>query len=111
MTEEKIKNLAAKHLKDSNIVTKMIRYKTSIQNKLAETISEKQKNNLRIGKKDYTIVDSIINISKNTVINTDGTESNLFAISLAATVILKELDFFEYNTPKGQATIYNMLID
>ena len=110
MTEEKLIQLTNKYIRDKSVLSLMISYKTLIQNKLTEIITEKQKNNLRAGIQDESIVKSTIQIAKNVINNTSATEKNLFAVSMSVSVILKELDFQKYNSPKGQSEIYKLLI-
>jgi len=109
MTETQIKELAQKCIQDKAIVASMISYKSKIQTALASVISEAQKVNLRNGVEDPKTIANIINISINELGNVTKNEENMFIISMAASIVLKELDFNKFKTPSGQLDIYNSL--
>ena len=109
MTETQIKELAQKYIQDTSVVSKMIAYKTKIQTSLASVITESQKVNLRNGVEDPKTVSNVINISIKELGKVTKNEENMFIISMAASIVLKELDFNKFKTPSGQLDIYTSL--
>lgn len=109
MTEEQLRLMSQKFIQDTSVVSKMIAYKTKIQTSLASVITEAQKVNLRNGVEDPKTVSNVINISISELGKVTKNEENMFIISMAASIVLKELDFNKFKTPSGQLDIYNSL--
>ena len=110
MTEEQLRLMSQKFIQDTSVVSKMIAYKTKIQTSLASVITERRKKvNLRNGVEDPKTVSNVINISISELGKVTKNEENMFIISMAASIVLKELDFNKFKTPSGQLDIYNSL--
>jgi hypothetical protein len=109
MTESQLVLLSQKFMQDQSVVNDMITLKSRIQNELKQKITDSQISNLRQGIQDPSIINQIVNLANVELAQRDKTEQNLFAISMASSVILKELDFNRFNTPNGHLEIYNEL--
>lgn len=109
MTESQLRLLSQKFIQDKSVVMNMISLKTKIQTDLKQTMTASQISNLSQGIQDRTTISQVIKLAKTELSSRGKTEQNLFAIGMAAGVVLKELDFCKFKTPDGQLEIYNEL--
>lgn len=109
MTEEKLNILSQKVMQDPEKIQKMIITKTTIQNRLVSIITESQKENLRNGNRDEKTISDTISIAKKHLSSLESDETNIFLVSMATSVVLKELDFTDYSSLNGINIIYNQI--
>lgn len=109
MNEEKISSLGNKLFASAESRQLMIKLKTDIQNALVYVMNNSQKDNLRMGVRDNKTMEDIFKIAKSELLKLNNNEENIFAVSKATSVILKELDYYDYGTLTGLTKIYNKL--
>jgi hypothetical protein len=109
MNEEKISILGNKLFASTEGRELMIKLKTEMQNTLVYVMNNSQKDNLRNGIRDNKTIEDILKIAKDELLKLNNNEENIFAVSKSTSVILKELDYFDYGTLSGLSKIYNTL--
>lgn len=109
MNEDKISELGNKLFASAESRNLMIKLKTDIQNTLVYVMNNSQKDNLRNGVRDNKTIEDILKIAKKELSNLNKNEDNIFAVSKSTSVILKELDYYDYGTLTGLTKIFNLL--
>ena len=109
MNIEKIESLSNRLFSSPEGFQLMVKLKTDIQNTLVNVMDNSQKNNLRSGIRDEKTIKDILDIAKRELNKLEYSEKNIFAVSMSSSVILKELDFTDYNSLEGILKIYDSI--
>ncbi|MFE3849485.1 hypothetical protein ACFX5D_16120 [Flavobacterium sp. LB3P45] len=109
MSEDKISDLGNKLFASTEGRNLMIKLKTDIQNTLVYSMNNSQKDNLRNGIRDNKTIEDVLKIAKKELSKLNKNEDNIFAVSKSTSVILKELDYYDYGTLTGLTKIFNIL--